>query len=427
MQRKMKIAFITQPFDEVLPPNHNSIGILIYESARRLARSCEVTVYIKGGWFRKKETCEQGVRYQRIPVGLDKALQRLLACFSRFFNAKRPPYASKLYYRGYISRIGSILRVQQCDIVHIINFSQFVPVIRAFNPRIRIVLHMHCEWLTQLDRAIIERRLSKADLIIGCSDYITQKIRHNFPRFSGCCETVHNGVDSDRFVPRNDHNKAEKSDAKRLLFVGRVSPEKGVHVLLNAFQRVVQRYPQAHLEIVGPKKQLPFEYLVALSNDDKVAELASFYGGSSPYNYAHHLQDMLGSLNIARQVTFAGVVPNLQLLHYYRNADIFIFPSVWEEPFGMPPLEAMSVEVPVVATRSGGIVETVENGKTGLLVERNDVHALAEAILRLLSNEDLRQSMGKSGRKRVVEFFSFEQMVENFLRHYKNLCAGFPP
>lgn len=93
----------------------------------------------------------------------------------------------------------------------------------------------------------------------------------------------------------------------------------------------------------------------------------------------------------------------------------------------MPPLEAMSVEVPVVATRSGGIVETVENGKTGLLVERNDVHALAEAILRLLSNEDLRQSMGKSGRKRVVEFFSFEQMVENFLRHYKNLCAGFPP
>lgn len=419
----MKIAFVSQPFDEVLPPNHNSIGILLYEVARRLARSCEVTVYIKGGWFRKKETCEEGVCYQRIPVGIDKILQRLLAIFSRFFNAKRPLYASQFYYRGYIARIGRNLRAQHCDIVHIINFSQFVPVIRAFNPGIKIILHMHCEWLTQLDHSIIERRLGKTDLIIGCSDYITQKIRHNFPRFSGCCETVHNGVDSDHFVRRNDNNTGKGNGAKRLLFVGRVSPEKGVHVLLKAFQRVVQRYPQAHLEIAGPKKQLPFEYLVALSDDAAVTELAAFYGSGSPYGYSYRLRDMLGLLNIANRVTFSGVIPNSQLLSQYRNADVFIFPSVWEEPFGLPPLEAMSVEVPVVATRSGGIVETVENGRTGILVERNNECALAEAILRILSDEDLRQSMGKSGRKRVVEFFSLERMVERLLHLYKNLCA----
>ena len=420
----MKIAFISQPLDTVLPPHQNSIGLWIYEVARRLARSCEVIVYTRGSRFRRKVEYGEGVHYRGIPMGPDRLLLRLLRRFSGLRNVKRPAFASSLYYLGYILQVANDLRAQQCDVVHLFNFSQFVPVIRAFNPNMKIVLHMQCEWLTQLDRAMIERRLSEADLVIGCSEYITEKIRRRFPQFANRYQTVFNGVDVNQFLSENGHSTAKKNGVKRLLFVGRVSPEKGVHVLLDAFQKVVERYPQAQLEIVGSQQQLPFEFLIALSDDDKVCDLTSFYylDGVLRHNYFSSLQEQLLLSNIAAHVTFLGSVPHMHVINHYRDADVFIFPSVWDEPFGIPLVEAMACQVPVVATRSGGMTEVVEEGKTGLLVERGDAPALAEAILRLLSNKDLRRAMGKAGRRRVLDLFSWEQVVKKVLCQYQNIC-----
>jgi len=337
-------------------------------------------------------------------------------CFFR--NVKRPLFASSLFYFTYILQVAKDLRKEKCDIVHLHNFSQFVPIIRAFNPKIKIVLHMHCEWLTQLDRKMIENRLKEVDLIIGCSEYITEKIRLIFPQFSERCQTIYNGVDVNYFVSRNRYVLANKNSVKRLLFVGRVSPEKGLHVLLEAFQEVVKRYPQVQLEIVGSKSIPPIEFIVALSDDPKVSDLASFYSG----NYISHLQDKLSS-GVASHVSFTGFVSRRQLINCYQHADVFVFPSVWNEPFGMPLIEAMATEVPVVATRSGGIPEIVEDGKTGILVEPGDASALAEAILYLFSDEDLRKSMGEAARLRVIELFSWKKIVENLLCQYKNICA----
>ena len=308
------------------------------------------------------------------------------------------------------------LKAEKTDIVHLHNFSQFVPIIRAFNPKIKIVLHMHCEWLTQLDRSMIESRLKEVDLVIGCSDYITEKIRRRFPQFAKRCRTVYNGVDVNHFVNENNQSAMKKNETKRLLFVGRNSPEKGLHVLIDAFQKVFECYPQAQLKIVGAQESAPIEFIVALSDDPKISDLASFYNRS----YISHLQGKL-SLGAASHVSFTGLVSRRQLINCYRDADVFIFPSVWNEPFGMPPIEAMATGIPLVATRVGGITEIVEDGKTGILVEPNDASALAEAILCLLSDEDLRKSMGKAARLRVYELFSWEKVVENLLRQYKNI------
>jgi len=102
---------------------------------------------------------------------------------------------------------------------------------------------------------------------------------------------------------------------------------------------------------------------------------------------------------------------------------VFVQPS-FSEAFGMPVAEAMASGLPVVAARVGGIPEAVVNGKTGLLVESGDATALAEAILRLFEDEDLRKSMGKAAHKRAVNTFSWDQIVENLLRQYKNICEG---
>jgi glycosyltransferase involved in cell wall biosynthesis len=434
--KEMKIAFVNQPIDTMpLPFRGGSMVIWTYEMSRRLAQFYDVIVYSKRGRFQKKAEMDQGVRYKRISTIADEWSDYLYAALDKlgrfqifqnirrilfFSNVRRPFFASRLNYLAYILQVAKDLRAEKCDIVHLHNFSQFVPIIRAFNPKIKIVLHMHCEWLTQLDRTVIEGRLEEVDLVIGCSEYITEKIRQKFPHFAKKCQTVYNGVDINQFS--NESGKHDKKNStKRLLFVGSVSPEKGLHVLLDAFQKVIELYPQAQLEIVGSKSSRRIEWLVALSDEDKVSNLASFYYGNTNHSYFYYLQKQLLSLNITNNVAFTGFVLYEQIVNHYRDAGILVNPS-FSEAFGRSLIEAMACQVPVVATRVGGMKEIVADGETGILVNPGDSTALAKAILHLLSDEDLRSSMGKVARKRAVELFSWEQIVEKLLCQYKNIC-----
>jgi len=111
---------------------------------------------------------------------------------------------------------------------------------------------------------------------------------------------------------------------------------------------------------------------------------------------------------------------------WLRASDIFVLSSDWE---GMPNalLEAMAVELPVVATAVGGTPEVVEDGVTGLLVPPRDPIALAKAIAQLLSDPDLRHHMGQAGRERVLQHFSVEHMVERTQDLYQQLLDARGP
>lgn len=417
MNKKIKIAFVSQPWEFPLRDSQlGSIPTWTYEVARRLAQNCDVIVYSRRDFSRKKVEFAQGIHYRSL---LAWGFIKVINFFSKYDDVKQPQFASILYNLIYALQVANDLRQQQCNIVHIHNFSQFVPVIRAFNPKIKIVLHMHCEWLTQLDSNIIAKRLSQTDLVVGCSDYITNKVRKKFPESASRCQTVYNGVNTDHFAPENNSIKTNKSSTNRLLFVGRVSPEKGVHILIDAFKKVVSQCPEAQLEIVGPEAIAPLEYIVALSDEANVKNLAVFY----PESYLSQLQQRVPS-DIASQVLFTGFVPHLQLNNYYQNADILINPSL-SEAFGMSLAEAMATEIPVVAARVGGMTEVVEEGKTGLLFESDDVSGLAEVLLQLLSDAELRKSMGKAGRQRVLKLFSWDRITESMLRQYKNICNSY--
>jgi glycosyltransferase involved in cell wall biosynthesis len=294
--------------------------------------------------------------------------------------------------------------------------SQFVPLIRAFNPKAKIVLHMNTEWLTQLDPVMIERQIEQVDLVIGCSDYVTNKIQKSFPNIK--CKTIFNGVDVNHFSPKNKDSQIKANAIKQLVFVGRISPEKGVHILLEAFNKVILHYPNVQLKIIGPENAiLPWEMMNR--EDPNVLKLTPFY----KENYSSQLRKII-SANAANSVFFVGTVENFKLIEYYEQSDIFIFPSVWNEPFGIPIIEAMAMELPVIATNSGAFPELVEQGKTGLLVERSDADALAEAILCLLEDENLSKAMGKAGRQRAVEKFSWDRLSESLFERYKQICEN---
>jgi glycosyltransferase involved in cell wall biosynthesis len=100
-----------------------------------------------------------------------------------------------------------------------------------------------------------------------------------------------------------------------------------------------------------------------------------------------------------------------------------VFPPIWNEALGCTPVEAMAAGTPVVATRSGGILETITDHETGFLVERNDSHALAEAILKLLENDALWESVGRAARRRALEYFHWDTIAAAMHDRYQSLCG----
>jgi glycosyltransferase involved in cell wall biosynthesis len=156
---------------------------------------------------------------------------------------------------------------------------------------------------------------------------------------------------------------------------------------------------------------------VALGNDPLVSKLNAFY----PDKWSSYLSDWQQSSQAAEEVSFVGGIPHLQLANYFRGADIFVHPSVWGEPFPLTVLEAMATGLPAILTQVGGLPESIEEGRTGLLVKPDDADALASAILQLLRDEDTRTSMGQLAHQRVVERFSLEGVMEDLMQEYRQL------
>jgi len=417
----IKVAFVSQPWNCCPPIHGGSIAIWTHKIAKRLARECEVLVYARAG-SQPKEEVSEGVTYRRVATDLDERLVRRLRQVSRLLSVRRPLHSRPVYYLAYILQVALDLRARDCDVVHVFNFSQFVPIIRLLNPQTRIALNMRCEWLSQLKRSVASRRLTKTDLVIGCSEYITRRIARRFPQFAPRCVTVPNGVDIETFSPDTTPRKRSRDRTKRLLFVGRISPEKGLHVLIDALPHILARCPSVTLEIVGREEMTPVDFVVALSDDERVSNLIAFYDGTS---YLQRLETRIQEQGLSRIVSFAGYVPHEQVPAHYRSADILVNPS-FTESFGRSLIEAMSCGLPVVASRVGGMTEVLDGGDCGLLVEPGDAQALAKAVTAVLCDGDWCARMCRSARERVITRYSWDVVARQLLGEYKRIVADGP-
>lgn len=409
----MKVAIVNQPMDMLIPPHQNSIGLWSYNAAPFLAQTWDVHVFGKRNAAQRAWDGQPGVTYSFMPpVVPNRALiDRLEGPYNRMKKERLPIYASRLYYLDYIAQVAWQARRKRVDMVHIHNFTQFVPVVRAICPQAKIALHMNCEWLNQLDREVMGQRMAQADLVFGSSDYITQLAQQTFPEMAARCHTVYNGVDPDLFY-REDGVGDAPGREQRLLFVGRVSPEKGVHDLVAAFPLVASQFPDAHLDIVGPISVLPLEFIVGVSDDPYVAGLSSLYDEE----YGAYLRRLVPP-ELVDRVHFHGGLPQKDVVQHYQRASILVNPS-YSESFGMSLVEALASKVPVIATRVGGMVNILEDGVTGYFVDRADVAGLADTISGLLRDEALRQRMGDTGREQILRRFSWAGVAQKVLDCY---------
>ncbi|CAD5244895.1 glycosyltransferase family 4 protein [Thermococcus camini] len=206
---------------------------------------------------------------------------------------------------------------------------------------------------------------------------------------------IPNGVDDDLFSPLSEGEKERLKEelgieGDAVLYVSRMSPRKGPHVLLNAFSGI----DNATLVMAGSGEMLPF------------------------------LRAQAKFLGIEDRVRFLGYVDGSLLPRLFGMADVFVLPSTTAEAFGIVILEAMAAGVPVVATDVGGIPEIIRNSESGLLVSPGNELELRNAIQKLLLDEELRRWFGSNGRRAVEERYSWKKVTEGIEKAYENVMQN---
>ncbi len=168
--------------------------------------------------------------------------------------------------------------------------------------------------------------------------------------------------------------------------VGRLQRWKGMHVLVEAMPKVLQKHPDAHCVVVGGKHYLETDY-------------------------AGYLEERIASLGLSNKVTLAGYQTNIP--EWMQAMDIFVHASD-NEPFGIVNIEAMALGKPVIAGNAGGPTEVITDGVNGLLTPYGDADALANAILRYLDDREFARRTGVAAQQRAIEF-STQHFAQNFI------------
>ena len=168
------------------------------------------------------------------------------------------------------------------------------------------------------------------------------------------------------------------------MYVGRLNPQKGVHILLDALPRIVKKFPAVQLRIAG-------EGTARNDLEKKVIELG-----------------------LGEHVQFLGAVSHDRLRFLYRQADILIFPSLNAEGFGLVLVEALGCECAVIATDLPAVRHLIKDGETGLIVSQNNKDELAERVKHLLSDPKKRKKLGRSGREFVLKRYDWNIISKKY-------------
>jgi glycosyltransferase involved in cell wall biosynthesis len=251
-------------------------------------------------------------------------------------------------------------------------------------------------WLKALKR--LRRRLyaSQVDRYLAVSDYVARRLTSQSVARPGKIRVIHNGIDLQRFAPVPAEERAALRadllgvgpDERVAVFVGQLSPDKGLDVLLRAAPQILAP-KNHHLCIIGAG---PYE--------KDARQAAGAWGG---------------------RLAVKGLRDDVQA--FLQAADVGLFPSAWKEAFGLTIAEAAACGLPVVATRVGGIPEVVADGETGLLVPPGDVEALAGAAGGLLADDAGRTDMAISARKRAERLFDINRAARQTVELYQEVLG----
>lgn len=247
---------------------------------------------------------------------------------------------------------------------------------------------------------LIMQRLSIKgfDKIITVSEASVDDIEKYFGIQKEKIHVIHNGIDEELFKPTNHNDRSITSNEKtennnhsndsRFLFVGETeNKHKGFRILLKALEEL----------------------------DNRINYELRVINGNSPSS--EYTEKLIRKHGLEDRVEYIGRVPTLELVKEYSSATAVVMPSL-HEGFGLPAIEAMSCETPLIATTSGALPEIISS-KAGILVPPRDTNRLAEALMEIHQNPELQEKMGKKGREKIKDQFTWKKAAEKVTEVYK--------
>lgn len=263
-----------------------------------------------------------------------------------------------------------------------------ISMLKAFGLyRGKVVLTFHGADITEIShsmglvRTIWRSLITRADGVVACSDSLRREVLQFASRAR--VTTIHNGADIglfSRILP------TPRPSIRRILHIGKFEYKKSQDILLYAFKRLLQHYPDCSLILIG---------------------------ADGPLLQQTHA--LICKLDLERQVELHVNVPHDQLPQLMEKADVFVLPSR-AEPFGIVLLEAGAAGLPIVATRVGGIPELLEHERTGLLISPGSVDELEAALRHLIENPEQARALADRWRRHVLATWSWDITCQKYLQ-----------
>ncbi|MGB8216467.1 MAG: glycosyltransferase family 4 protein [Candidatus Methanoperedens sp.] len=233
----------------------------------------------------------------------------------------------------------------------------------------------------------------RANKIIAVSKELKEDIKKQFNVPEDKVVFIPNGIDVDKFRPGFEVSELRKKyglqNEKIILTIGVMTGQKGHDLLIRSMPELLKGDRNLKLILVGFGPKM---------ND---------------------LENMARKLNVLENIVFTGKVPYDKLPLYYNLADVFVFPTMRVEAGPLVIPESMACGKPVIASRIGGIPTVIENYVDGILIEPGNLKELKKKIIEILGDEKLSRTLGENARKKIVEQYSVDRMVENTIKVYE--------
>jgi glycosyltransferase involved in cell wall biosynthesis len=281
---------------------------------------------------------------------------------------------------NYIHQVGLILAKGDFDLCHFFLPNQIIYLKENFKFDFNYSLHFQNDHYHHMPKKILNSILENSKKIIVCSQYIKKVIQKN-GFYSKKIHVVYNGVDLTRYQQNKLSSRHPKNKNFTFIFSGRIVPEKGIKELILAFIHLNQIYPDTRLVILGPTENTKEHKTFYLSLRKLVQ------------NNPH--------------IHWVGFIQPDRLPAYYAQADVFVGPSLWQEPLGIVFLEALASGLPIITTRQGGIPEIVKNninGYTFKVSKTNSEFLIRKLLIKAFQNKKNLSKIEKNNLKKAMNF-----------------------
>ncbi|MDD5459192.1 MAG: glycosyltransferase [Phycisphaerae bacterium] len=305
------------------------------------------------------------------------------------------PFWSFLSYLWLLFNIKKILRKINPNIVdaHYISTHGVIGCFSKFHPLVINLWGSDIIWsgkgnLPFFKKLILKYALEKADCVASSSMYMMEYAKNISSNIKKILQ-IPFGIDCEKFYP-----KKECRNKNLVGYLKTMSLKYGPYVFLNSVPLIMKKVPTCRFMMVG-------------RGDDLI-----------------NLKKLAEKLNITDYVVFKDFVEHNKVCDILNSFEVYVNPSICKESFGVSILEASACEVPTVASNIGGITEVCINNKTGLLFEAGSSESLSKAVLQILGNNNIKEDLGKNGRKMVLEKYAWQDCVQKKLDLLKSLIKN---